>query len=66
MEVPNTFICPISMEIMVDPVILSDGITYERQNILNWFALGKKTSPKTNMILRNFTTTDNWALKIAI
>jgi len=54
------------MEIMVDPVILSDGLTYERQNILNWFALGKKTSPKTNMILRNFTTTDNWALKIAI
>jgi len=26
----NCFICPISLEIMINPVVLSDGISYER------------------------------------
>lgn len=32
-EVPNEFICPISLEKMVDPVQASDGHTYERVSI---------------------------------
>lgn len=30
------FRCPISMEIMVEPVITKEGYSYERANILNW------------------------------
>ncbi|NBV88156.1 MAG: hypothetical protein EBR88_01365, partial [Betaproteobacteria bacterium] len=30
MSVPNEFLCPITMMIMRDPVIISDGYSYER------------------------------------
>ena len=44
-EVPEDFECPITTELMVDPVIATDGETYERAAIEEWFALGKTTSP---------------------
>lgn len=44
-------ICPISYEIMEDPVELEDGTVYDRVSILKWFKLGNKTSPLTNMEL---------------
>ncbi len=31
--IPNEFICPISLEIMLDPVICEDGHTYDRESI---------------------------------
>lgn len=33
---PAAFCCPITAEIMRDPVITPDGITYEREAISNW------------------------------
>ena len=36
-RIPRQFICPISMEIMVDPVITTAGLTYERAYIEEWF-----------------------------
>ncbi len=39
--------CPISHEIMSDPVIAQDGNTYDRVNIEKWFKQ-KQTSPLTN------------------
>ncbi|CAH8260148.1 unnamed protein product [Arabidopsis lyrata] len=35
-EIPNYFICPISLEIMKDPVTTVSGITYDRQSIVKW------------------------------
>ena len=35
-NIPNEFLCPISLEIMRDPVICKDGHTYERAVILKW------------------------------
>jgi hypothetical protein len=34
-EIPEEFMCPVSMEIMDDPVICEDGHTYERMSIVN-------------------------------
>ena len=34
----SNFYCPISQDIMKDPVICSDGQTYERAHIQKWFA----------------------------
>ena len=31
--IPDEFKCPITTEIMKDPVIAADGITYERKSI---------------------------------
>jgi hypothetical protein len=33
----NTFMCPIGMELMRDPVVAADGFTYERRNIEQHF-----------------------------
>ena len=46
--VPDGLICPLSLEIYEDPVMAADGFSYERREIENWFARGKRTSPKTN------------------
>ncbi|CDY53920.1 BnaC03g73510D [Brassica napus] len=35
-EIPNYFICPISLDIMKDPVIAVSGITYDRESIDKW------------------------------
>ncbi|XP_039125394.1 E3 ubiquitin-protein ligase PUB23-like [Dioscorea cayenensis subsp. rotundata] len=51
-EVPNYFICPISLQIMKDPVTTISGITYERQSIERWlFTDHNTTCPLTNQPL---------------
>jgi len=46
-EVPSQYVCPISNEVMRDPVTTMDGHCYERQAIAAWLA-GHDTSPLTN------------------
>lgn len=48
----DDFLCPISQEIMKEPVMAMDGFTYDRKNIEAWFAK-KQTSPITNEPLDN-------------
>ncbi|KAG8070935.1 hypothetical protein GUJ93_ZPchr0006g43175 [Zizania palustris] len=52
-EVPPYFLCPISLEIMRDPVTLSTGITYDRRSIEQWLFAdgGKGTCPVTRQQL---------------
>ncbi|GMY25401.1 E3 ubiquitin-protein ligase PUB23-like [Fagus crenata] len=51
-DVPPFFICPISLEIMKDPVIVPTGITYDRESIERWLFSGKnKTCPVTKQAL---------------
>ncbi len=61
----HAFICPISLKIMEDPVLLSDGHTYEREAITRWLST-KNTSPKTNQRLENRNIIPNQALKMMI
>ncbi len=46
MEVPDEFRCPILQEMMTDPVLGSDGYTYERSAIMTWLARNPQ-SPMT-------------------
>ncbi|BDA47586.1 probable protein SENSITIVITY TO RED LIGHT REDUCED 1 at N-terminal half [Coccomyxa sp. Obi] len=49
---PAEFICPISLDIMTEPVILAEtGMTYERAAIRKWFFLGGDTCPLTGVRL---------------
>ncbi|XP_070536971.1 WD repeat, SAM and U-box domain-containing protein 1-like [Ptychodera flava] len=64
--VPDELLCPITREIMRDPVIASDGYSYERSSIESWMRSGKNTSPMTNNILPNTTLTPNRMLKMLI
>ncbi|KAF0908432.1 hypothetical protein E2562_025406 [Oryza meyeriana var. granulata] len=45
-EVPSYFLCPISLQIMRDPVTLPTGITYDRDGIERWL-LTAGTCPLT-------------------
>ena len=51
-EVPDEYICPITAEIMTDPVTTLDGFTYERAAITEWLRT-KDTSPKTGAKLES-------------
>ncbi|KEH41885.1 putative aminoacyltransferase, E1 ubiquitin-activating enzyme [Medicago truncatula] len=43
-EVPQYFICPISLQIMKDPVTAITGITYDRDSIEHWLFTNKNTT----------------------
>ena len=45
-EIPPQFFCPISLDVMKDPVICADGHTYDRQSIL---AVKSNKSPMTGL-----------------
>eukprot|EP00808_Paulinella_micropora_P022057 g28019.t1 len=64
-KAPRGFICPISLEVMHDPVIAADGHSYERETIVEWFK-HKNTSPSTNLPLPHTLLVENIALKAAI
>lgn len=53
LPVPAAFRCPISLELMKDPVTLHTGITYDRQSIESWLEVGSLTCPVTNQALGN-------------
>ncbi|KAL5724337.1 hypothetical protein ACHQM5_007611 [Ranunculus cassubicifolius] len=64
MEIPLYFRCPISMEVMLEPVTISTGVTYEKKNIEKWFyTYKKKTCPATMQSLDDFHLTPNHTLK---
>ncbi len=62
----DAFQCPLTMEVMRDPVITADGQTYERTEIEKLFAQGKNTSPLTGEKLPSKNLTPNIALRKAI
>ncbi|KAK4779454.1 hypothetical protein SAY87_015560 [Trapa incisa] len=51
LTMPNHFQCPISLDLMKDPVTLSTGITYDRGSIEKWIESGNMTCPVTNQPL---------------
>jgi len=64
-DVPHSYQCPITMEVMQKPVVAADGHTYERDAIASWFAMNS-TSPMTGEPLLNTTLIPNHSLQSAI
>ncbi|KAG6600819.1 U-box domain-containing protein 11 [Cucurbita argyrosperma subsp. argyrosperma] len=64
--IPDDFLCPISLEIMRDPVIVSTGQTYERSYVQRWIDCGNTTCPKTQQKLQNLILTPNYVLRSLI
>lgn len=56
------FMCPISHSVMSDPVILSDGHTYDRSWIARWLE-SSKTSPMTRDVLMSHELIPNHNLR---
>jgi hypothetical protein len=51
-EVPNSFFCPITLRIMVHPVITETGFNFERSAIISWLEKGTGNCPLTRKPLR--------------
>ncbi|XP_058088046.1 U-box domain-containing protein 11-like [Magnolia sinica] len=66
LAIPDDFRCPISLELMRDPVIVATGQTYERSFIQQWIDCGNRTCPKTQQKLPNLTLTPNYVLRSVI
>lgn len=60
--IPDEFVCPITHELMTDPVCVSDGYTYERRAIEEWLTR-KQTSPMMNLSIVNTHLYPNKNLK---
>ncbi|NWR93318.1 WSDU1 protein, partial [Furnarius figulus] len=64
--VPDEFLCPITRELMKDPVIAADGYSYEREAMEHWISTKRRSSPMTNLPLHSLMLTPNRTLKMAI
>ena len=62
---PNEFECPITHQIMMDPVTADDGHSYEREAIEQWFREHHNRSPITNEAIST-NLVDNHALRNVI
>ncbi|KAK7306492.1 hypothetical protein VNO77_44437 [Canavalia gladiata] len=63
LTVPKDFCCPISLDMMRDPVIISTGQTYDRSSISRWMEEGHTTCPKTGQMLAHKRLVANRALR---
>uniref|UniRef100_A0A8C4GSQ5 WD repeat, SAM and U-box domain-containing protein 1 n=1 Tax=Dicentrarchus labrax TaxID=13489 RepID=A0A8C4GSQ5_DICLA len=64
--IPDEFLCPITRELMREPVIAADGYSYERDAIESWINTKNRSSPMTNLPLLTTLLTPNHTLKMAI
>ncbi|KAJ7961628.1 RING-type E3 ubiquitin transferase [Quillaja saponaria] len=53
---PEEFRCPLSKELMTDPVILYSGQTYDNPYIQKWLKAGNRSCPLTQKVLAVNTT----------
>ncbi|CAK7349413.1 unnamed protein product [Dovyalis caffra] len=60
---PEEFKCPLSKELMRDPVILATGQTYDRPFIQKWLKGGNRTCPLTQQVLSHTILTPNLLIR---
>ncbi|KAM1153186.1 U-box domain-containing protein 3-like [Malus sylvestris] len=64
--IPSYFRCPLSSELMLDPVIVASGQTYERSSIQKWIDHGLTLCPKTRQRLSHTNLLPNYTVKAMI
>lgn len=63
--IPDGFVCPLTLEVMVDPVLDAEGNTYERKSLLEWLK-NYRQSPISRQPLNQKFLVPNIALRDAI
>ncbi|XP_073291558.1 U-box domain-containing protein 9-like [Primulina huaijiensis] len=61
--VPEEFKCPLSKELVRDPVIVATGQTYDRPFIQKWLKSGNRTCPITQQVLSHTILTPNHLIR---
>lgn len=65
-RIPSYFICPLSLQLMFDPVIVATGQTYERDSIQKWLNHGLIRCPVTRQTLSHTNLIPNYTVKALI
>jgi len=65
-SVPSYFCCPLSLNFMLDPVIVASGQTFERSSIQKWLENGLRICPKTRQHLSHTNLIPNYTVKALI
>lgn len=65
-RIPSHYLCPLSLELMSDPVIISSGQTFERAVIQKWLDKGLERCPKTGNKLSHKNLIPNHTVKALI
>ncbi|GLI61320.1 hypothetical protein VaNZ11_003677, partial [Volvox africanus] len=66
-EAPLDFLCPLTHQLMQDPVLLHEtGHSYERKALEQWWASGHHFCPRTGLHLRRLNISPNHSLRSAI
>ncbi|XP_059660346.1 U-box domain-containing protein 3 [Cornus florida] len=65
-QIPLHFRCPLSLGLMMDPVIVASGQTYERASIQKWLDHGLTNCPKTRQTLSHTNLIPNYTVKVLI
>ncbi|XP_061368165.1 U-box domain-containing protein 9-like [Gastrolobium bilobum] len=60
---PDEFKCPLSMDLMRDPVIVASGQTYDKPFIQKWLNAGNRTCPQTHQVLSHTVLTPNHLIR---
>ncbi|OAY67318.1 U-box domain-containing protein 2, partial [Ananas comosus] len=64
--IPSHFRCPLSLQLMLDPVIVASGQTYERSFIQKWLDNGLRVCPKTRQTLVHAELISNYTVNALI
>ncbi|MBA0878636.1 hypothetical protein Goshw_030148 [Gossypium schwendimanii] len=64
--IPPRFLCPLSLELMMDPVIVASGQTYDRTSIQKWLDSGLSICPKTHQTLTHTKLIPNDIVKAMV
>lgn len=63
LPVPSYLRCPLSLKLMLDPVIVASGQTYEKSYIQKWLDNGLMICPKTCQALAHANLTPNFTVR---
>ena len=64
--IPQEFICPLTGKVMIDPVVIEGGKTFEKAAIQNHFGKVGAVDPTTKKVVRSVRTVSNLALQSLI
>ncbi|KAK8674434.1 hypothetical protein V6N13_112725 [Hibiscus sabdariffa] len=65
-SIPPHFLCPLSLELMTDPVIVASGQTYDRTSIQKWLGSGLTICPMTRQMLKHTNLIPNHTIKAMV
>jgi HEAT repeat protein len=64
--IPTHFRCPLSLQLMLDPVMLASGQTFERSFIQKWLDNGLRICPITHQSIQHTDLVSNYTVKAMI